>query len=167
MLTTNIYVDLVALLYTYMLIYNLSLTVLFWAFFSTIVSELKTLYTLSNFSFNSYFLFLISILVLSMAGVPPFIGFFSKLFIFVLISNNSFFLFYSLFFVLLFLGLYFYVQNLRFLHSTNKNTLNYPFLRNERVSIYFFYTSIFILFIIILGVFLLNDIILYFSWVIN
>jgi len=53
-----------------------------------------------------------------MAGVPPFLGFFTKLFIFVIILNASFFLIYWIFFLLLFLGLYFYVQNIRFLNTS-------------------------------------------------
>lgn len=148
-----------------MTVYNLSLTIFFWALFSTIITEIKTIYSLSNLSFNSYLTLLITVLLLSMAGVPPFLGFFSKLFLFNLLLNSSFFLLYSIFFIILFLGLYFYTQNLRFLHSTNKNTLNHAFLTNERVVIYFYYVSITLIYFLTLGFFFVDDLVLYFSWI--
>jgi NADH:ubiquinone oxidoreductase subunit 2 (subunit N) len=160
-----LYYDTAVYLYTYMFLYNISLTLLFWVLFNVIITEFKSLYSFSNMSFNSFFIALVSVLLLSMAGVPPFIGFFSKLFIITLLLNNSFFLLYMFFFVILFLGLYFYVQNLRFLHSTNKQTLNYPYIHNERNNIVFYYAALTILFIIIFGVFYIDDILLYFSWI--
>ena len=99
-----------------------------------------------------------------MAGVPPFIGFFSKLFIITLLINSSFFLFYSLFFVLLLIGLYFYVQNLRFLHSTNLQTSDYAYVESsERVTLGFFYVSTFLLLLLGLGTFYIDDLLLFFS----
>ena len=77
-----------------------------------------------------------------MAGVPPFLGFFSKLLVFVNNVNNDFFLLYSLLFIILFVGLYFYIQNIRFLHSTNYSTMNFTYLINERVSLVFNYFTI-------------------------
>lgn len=155
---TNVY------LFTYMFIYNFSLTLFFWTLFSTIVVEKKSLYSFSNFSYSPFFVVLLTVLLCSMAGVPPFIGFFSKLFIIVLLVNNSFFLLYSLFFVVLFLGLYFYIQNMRFLHSTNMGTLNTPYVNNERV-IYSYYTlSTFSLLVLSMGLFYIDDILLMFAW---
>jgi NADH:ubiquinone oxidoreductase subunit 2 (subunit N) len=101
-----------------------------------------------------------------MAGVPPFVGFFTKLFILTLITNNSFVLFYTLFFVTMFIGLYFYIQNVKFIHSTNHGTLNYPHLNsNERLVPIFFYSLVFTLTILILGVVCIEDLLLIFSWV--
>jgi len=152
-------------LFTYMFIYNISMTVVFWTLFNTIVSEFKTLYSFSNLSFNSFYVLVLTVLLLSMAGVPPFIGFFSKLFIITLLINSSFFLFYSLFFVLLLIGLYFYVQNLRFLHSTNLKSSDYPYADgSERLSIAFFYVTVVVLFVLGLGIFYIDDLLLFFSW---
>lgn len=106
------------------------------------VKEFLTLQSFNNFSFNSFSLFTLTVLLFSMAGVPPFLGFFSKLLIFVLSINNDFFLLYSLLFIILFVGLYFYIQNIRFLHSTDYKTFNYPYLLNERVVIVFNYFTI-------------------------
>ena len=99
-----------------------------------------------------------------MAGVPPFIGFFSKLFILTLITNNSFTLLYAIFFVVLFIGLYFYIQNIRFLHSTNSGELNYTYLsNNERIIPTFYYSTILVLTLIIFGAIYIEDILLLFT----
>ena len=119
MLLINNVIDTNIYLFAYMFIYNLSLISFFWTLFSFINIKLKTLYTFSEFTQNSFFVLNISILLFSMAGVPPFIGFFSKIFVMVLVINNYYFFLYFIFFLLLFLGLYFYMQNIRFLHSTN------------------------------------------------
>lgn len=167
MLTSGLCYDLPLYLYTYMFVYTSSLTILFWVLFNTIVTEFKTLYSFSNLGFNSFFVLTITVLLLSMAGVPPFIGFFSKLFIVILLLTSSFFLLYSLLFVILFLGLYFYVQNIRFLHSTNLRTSNYPFLESERVIPSFHYFTVFFLNFTLLGVVYIDDVLIVFSWILN
>lgn len=153
------------MLFAYMLIYNTSLITLFWVLFSTVLTQFKTLHSFNSFSFNSFFLLTITILLFSMAGVPPFVGFFSKLFILTLLTNNSFFILYSVFFVVLFIGLYFYVQNIRFLHSTNHNSLAYQYMVvGERVTPTFYYFTIYILTLLILGTVYVDDILLVVTW---
>jgi multisubunit Na+/H+ antiporter MnhB subunit len=74
-------------------------------------------------------------------------------------------LLYTIFFVTLFIGLYFYIQNVRFLHSTNAGELNYPYLNsNERLVPVFYYFTVFSLTVIILGVVSVEDILLLFTW---
>jgi NADH:ubiquinone oxidoreductase subunit 2 (subunit N) len=100
-----------------------------------------------------------------MAGVPPFIGFLTKIFILTLITNNSFVLLYTIFFVTLFIGLYFYIQNVRFLHSTNSGEFNYPYVNSsERLVPVFYYFTVFFLTIVILGVITVEDVLLLFTW---
>lgn len=153
------------MLFAYMLIYNTSLITLFWVLFSTVLTQFKTLHSFNSFSFNSFFLLTITILLFSMAGVPPFVGFFSKLFILTLLTNNSFFILYSVFFVVLFIGLYFYVQNIRFLHSTNHNSLAYQYMIvGERATPIFYYFTIYILTLLILGTVYVDDILLVVTW---
>lgn len=154
------------MLFTYMFIYNTSLITLFWVLFSTVLTQFKTLQSFSSFSFNSFFLLAITILLFSMAGVPPFIGFFSKLFILTLLTNNSFFVLYAVFFVVLFIGLYFYIQNIRFLHSTNHDSLAYQYvLACERSTPTFYYFTITVLTIVILGTVYVDDLLLVFTWI--
>ena len=147
-----------------MFIYNLSLIILFWCLFNVIVTQLKTLHTFNGLSFNSYYLLLVTTLLFSMAGVPPFLGFFSKLFILTLLASTEFFILYALFFVFLFLGLYFYIQNIRFLHSTNHSTLNYPSVGgNEKHTLLFYYGSITFLTILIAGPIIVDDVLFLFT----
>mgnify|MGYP007117149023 FL=1 len=165
MLFYSLFTDNNTLLFTYMFVYNMSLVALFWTLFNTITTSLKTLQSFTGFSFNSFFVTTITILIFSMAGVPPFVGFFTKLFILTLITNNSFTLFYTLFFVTMFIGLYFYIQNIKFLHSTNQRSLNYAYLNsNERLVPVFFYFLTLMLTVIILGILTIEDILLIFSW---
>ena len=146
-----------------MFIYNLSLISFFYSIFSFITINFKTLYTFSEFTQNSFIVLNFSVLLFSMAGVPPFIGFFSKLFVMVLVLNNFYFLFYFIFFILLFLGLYFYMQNIRFLHSTNYTSFTTPFFVNERIVVSTLYIVIWVLFTITFGIVYTDDLILIFS----
>jgi NADH-quinone oxidoreductase subunit N len=100
-----------------------------------------------------------------MAGVPPFLGFFTKLFLMLLLLNNSFFLLFYIFFILLFLGLYFYIQNIKFLHSSNlKNTESIYLLNNEKLNVTFLYFTINVILLLTLGLFLIDDIMILFTW---
>lgn len=148
-----------------MFIYNLALITLFWTILSVVNIKLKTLYSFNNISFNSFNLLVLTILLFSMAGVPPFIGFFSKLFILSLLTNNSFFILYFIFFIILFFGLYFYIQNIKFLYSTKLGELNYSYIKNEIVVLNYYYFVICILTVTCFGLFFIDDFILLFSWI--
>ena len=147
-----------------MFIYNVTLISIFFVLMSSVISGFKTLYSFSNYSFDSFFLISMSISIFSLAGVPPFIGFFSKLFILNILSNSNFSILYFILFVILFLALYFYVQNLRFLHSTNQGYSSSNYLLNERKSVNVHYYLLLVLFFLSLGLFLIDDLILIFIW---
>ena len=154
-------------MFTYLSVYNFTLAFLFWVMLSVLTLKLKTLYAFNNFSFSSYNVFLITVFLFSVSGVPPFAGFFTKLLVFILNIANSFFLFYTLFFVIVFLSLYFYIQNIRFLHSTNYQTNQVLYVGNERLILIFFYLSILLLIILISGFILFDEISLIFLWILN
>lgn len=164
MLSLNYIFDTNVYLFTYMFIYNVSLTSLFWSLFTVVLTKFKNLYSFSNFSFNYYLLLLLTVLLCSMAGVPPFIGFFSKIFVLTVLTNSSLVVLYSLFLFVLLLGLYFYVQNLRFIHSTSRSITNSPFLKNERVIPVFYYFSMYVTLFLLFGVFYVDDLLLVFTW---
>ena len=164
MLFINSYIDNSIFLFAYMFSYNVSLVLFFWTILNFITTSNKSLYTLNNFSLNSSTVFTLTVLLMSMAGVPPFIGFFSKLFVLTLLLNHSFYLLYLILFVVLFFSLYFYIQNIRYLHSTNIKNSSTPFLINERLSITYNYYLVFIVTYIALGLVFIDDIILYFTW---
>ena len=163
MLLSNTFYTSNVLLFTYMFIYNVTLILVFCIITSNLTSNMKTLYSFSSFSFDSHYLFLLTVSLFSMAGVPPFIGFFSKLFILNLLVNSNLFLFYFLFFVLLFVGLYFYIQNMRFLHSSNLSYTNKQYFFNERNTVVLNYFAVFTMFILIFGISYMDDILLLFT----
>ena len=127
-----------------------------------LVVKFKTLHAFNSLSFNSYSIFLVTVILFSISGVPPFAGFFTKLLVFVLNVANSFFLFYTLFFIIVFISLYFYMQNIRFLHSTNYQTSQVPYLINERLILSFYYLSISLLIVLISGFIVFDEISLMF-----
>jgi len=164
MLALNIYFDTSVYVYTYMFIYNTTLILFFWTLFAFTLTELKSLQSLSNMGLNAFITTLLTVLLLSMAGIPPFIGFFSKLFVITLLLHSQFLLFYPLLFTVFLLGIYFYIQNIRFLHSTNIGVVNSQFLFNERRVLLFYYVSITGLVLILFGFIWVDDIVLFFSW---
>jgi NADH-quinone oxidoreductase subunit N len=165
MLLSNAFYTSNVLLFSYMFIYNITLILVFWIITSNLTSSMKTLYSFSSFSFDSHYLFFITVSLFSMAGVPPFIGFFSKIFILNLLINTNLFLFYFLFFILLFVGLYFYIQNMRFLHSSNLSYSNKQFFMNERNNIAVNYFAVLTMFMLIFGIAYVDDILLLFVWI--
>lgn len=167
MLFLNNFLDTLVILFVYMFVYNLSLLLIFWTLQQFVSFNFKTLYAFSDLKYNFYFVILMSIVLFSIAGVPPFLGFFSKLLILLALLNSNFFFFYTFFFGLLFFGLYFYLQNIRFLHSTGYGKLNYSFIGNLRASSLYFYCTFVSLFFLIFGFFFMDDLILYFYWILN
>ena len=164
MLFSNLFFEGNSFLFTYMFLYNTTLIVFFWSILLNITTNLKTLYSFSYYSFDSVSLFFITVSLFSMAGVPPFIGFFSKLFILNLLINSNLFTLYFLLFILLLVGLYFYMQNLRFLHTSNKGSTDKPYLINERSPLAYYYFSLTFMFFVIFGVVYVDDFLLFFNW---
>lgn len=166
MVLNNLFYNSNLFLYIYMFIYNLTLISIFFVLMSSIISNVKTIYSFSNYSFDSFFLISLSISIFSLAGVPPFIGFFSKLFILNILSNSNLFILYFMLFIILLLGLYFYIQNLRFLHSTNQGYSSNSYLLNERKSVNVYYFLLLVIFFLSSGFFIIDDLILIFLWLI-
>lgn len=150
-----------------MFIYNFSLILIFLTLQQFVNFNFKTIYSFNDLKSNFFFSTALSIILFSIAGVPPFIGFFSKLLILVTLINSNFFLFYIFFFILLFFGLYFYIQNIRFLHSINYTKINYSVDNFLRASPVFYYISYVILFFLLFGFLFFNDLLLYFNWIFN
>ncbi len=164
MLLFNSFLDTLVILFIYMFVYNLSLISIFWTLHQFISFNFKTLFSFNDLKFNFYFVTSTAVLLFSIAGVPPFLGFFSKLLILLILINSNFYFFYIFFFVLLFLGLYFYLQNIRFLYSTANSSLSYSFIPTLRISSLYFNWTFTILFFLMFGCFFIDDVILYFYW---
>ena len=165
MLFFNLSTNISIITYFYLTVYNLTLLGLFWILVSFINSRLKTLYSFNMFSFDSFFIFFITIFLFSLAGVPPFMGFFNKLYLLNLVSQNKFFLLNFLLLIILMFGLYFYMQNLRFIHSTNFRSIGKPYLVNERAVVNLYYYLLVISFLLINGFYVAENFFDYFTWV--
>lgn len=161
--SSNFFETLVNLTF-YIFIYNFSLILLFWVLMQFINIQNKTLYSFAKLKFNFFALFTVTILFLSMAGVPPFIGFFVKLLILISLLNTGFTHLFVTFFILLFFSLYFYIQNIRFLYSATLTKINYAFVPTLRTPLYYIYLIYTVIFFVIFGFFFFDDFLLYFVW---
>ena len=165
MVSSFYFINNLVLLWSYMLIYNLSLFLIFGTLFQFVHSETKTLHSFNDISAINFFNKTIVISLFSMAGVPPFWGFFSKLFIFTLLCNSNFFVLFPLFFLILFIGLYFYIQNIRFLNSTSHSNLALIIELNVRTVPLYYYITLTILFFVIFGFTFTEDLLLIILWI--
>lgn len=153
-----------AVLYLYMLVYNCSLIVFFWTLQHYVSSSSKTLFSFSDFKLNTHFITVVSTVLFSMAGVPPFIGFFTKINLLILLVNANFFFFFIFFFSLLFFALYFYVQNIRFLLTSSSGNLTYSHELNLRASSLFYLVSTVFTIVVMFGFLFLEDLYLFTTW---
>lgn len=152
------------LVLSYMLIYNLTSLLLFLTVTQLLSTSLKALSSFSDFDPSTVFSKILSIVILSLAGVPPLLGFFSKVFVFTLLANSNIFVLFPPLFVLLFTGLYFYVQNVRFLNSTNPSTQALPFALTARLSYVYFSMATPLTFLIVFGFCYVDDLTLLAAW---
>ena len=162
MLTINFFFDNIIIMYVYMFIYNISIFNLLLIISQYRLINFKTLYSLSDLSLNTFSLLTATVVIFSMAGVPPFLGFFSKVLILIALINSNFFFMFIFFFPLLFLGLYFYVQNIRFLYTTSYNYNLNNFYLNYKSNYMLILIATIIMIILILGFIIMQDLLLFF-----
>jgi len=118
---------------------------LFTVLFLFDTTKLKTLTDLKVCIRYNYIIYTLMAIILSIGGIPPFLGFSGKFAIFYLIVLKQKQLYLYLFSVLNFFSIYFYIQNLRFLagktitaffskhgyhYSLNKGLINTTVLGN-------------------------------------
>ena len=143
-----------------MFVYNLSLLLFFMTLFQTILTNTKSLQTFTNLGAQNILTKILIILLLSMAGVPPFLGFFTKVLLFILLLNLKFSFVFVVFFSLLLVTLYFYLQNVRFLNATAP--AKFVPITDEQLQVapIFFYTALFGLFYLVFGSLVFEDMLL-------
>ena len=154
-----------AYLYAYMFIYNISLILIFWILSTVLLHSTKTLNSLAGFNLHSSSLLFLSVSLFSIAGVPPFTGFLAKLFLLNLLINQKLAYLYFLLFLILFVGLYFYIQNMRFLHSSDFTShLSVKYISQTSLNLSYVYYSVLVCYTLFFGIFYIDDILLLFIW---
>jgi NADH:ubiquinone oxidoreductase subunit 2 (subunit N) len=148
-----------------MFIYNVSLFTLFFTLFQLTSLETKTLFSFADLGSSKLFTKILSLTMLSMAGVPPLWGFFTKVLIFVMLVNSNFSFLFVPFFTVLLVSLYFYMQNLRFLNSANMTDFVTISDLQLRVTPFYFSFVFSSLLFIIFGPLFTEDLSLLFYWV--
>lgn len=110
-------------------------------------------------SFLGFFSFLF------LAGMPPFLSFFTKYLIVYFIIDFNFLFFTIIFFILMSFGIYFYTHHLR-LFIGNKQNFKLLFFSINQIDKfnYFYMLIIFMLFNLLGGVFLFDIIIFFFNF---
>lgn len=101
-----------------------SLLVFFFTLF--FLFDFRVFRTLSEYKFfktSSFFNTTLVIIFLSLAGVPPFLGFLTKFLLFATLFFSNHFFFYTIFLVLNMFIIFFYVQNIRFLVAKNSQNI--------------------------------------------
>lgn len=88
---------------------------IFGVFFLFDLRYLRTLNELKSFGNIVFIAITITLLLISLAGVPPLLGFLGKFLLFIFLIKSSNWLIILFFTVINFFVIYFYIQNLRFL----------------------------------------------------
>ena len=155
----------ILLVLSYTIIYNLTALLLFSTLIHIFNAGLKTFFSLSLVNNENAYTKILSLTILSLAGVPPLLGFFSKVFVFLLISNSKLLSLFLPLLVLLLVGLYFYVQNLRFLHSTNVAMSILNLDPSTSCNSWYFLLTLPLAFITVFGFCFVDDLLLISAWV--
>lgn len=141
--------EIINLITSYLIVYNVTNLLFFAIIFRLSTFSSKTFYSFNSLTPTSSLAKLLSLTLLSMAGVPPFTGFFTKIVVLSILSNSNFSILFITFFLLIFTGLYFYIQNIRFIQSKNKQILNNLILNNPQIdlltSVYCLLIALFVL----------------------
>lgn len=160
------YSQAITLVIFYMSVYNLALALFFITLNQVTNSGLTTTFALYQIPQGTSLSKSLLVSFFSMAGIPPFLGFFSKIAIFVIIANLYLFILFPLFFLLLFSGLYFYIQNVRLI-LTGTDQLSFGNLYvsdlNTRRSTLLDFLACVLNFVLLTGITLLEDFLLYSS----
>jgi NADH-quinone oxidoreductase subunit N len=159
------YFTVFAFVWFYTFFYNISLILIFLIIFMFNPSDFKTLLTLKNLNGNYFYLTLFSSSLFSMAGIPPFSGFFTKLFLFNFFVNSYFFLNLIFLFCIIFISLYFYIQNIRYLYNQSTSTISRPFFFNQPT--WLSWLMVFLMSLLTLGFLCFNDLFLIFNFMLS
>nr|NP_149374.1 NADH dehydrogenase subunit 2 [Tetrahymena thermophila]7TGH_2B Chain 2B, NADH dehydrogenase subunit 2 [Tetrahymena thermophila]8B6F_BH Chain BH, NADH dehydrogenase subunit 2 [Tetrahymena thermophila SB210]8BQS_BH Chain BH, NADH dehydrogenase subunit 2 [Tetrahymena thermophila SB210]8GYM_2B Chain 2B, NADH dehydrogenase subunit 2 [Tetrahymena thermophila SB210]8GYM_2b Chain 2b, NADH dehydrogenase subunit 2 [Tetrahymena thermophila SB210]8GZU_2B Chain 2B, NADH dehydrogenase subunit 2 [Tetrahym len=145
----------------YLIVFMLILSVIL----LTNLSKFKSLNQFKEFNSYNFILYSLIFSLLSMAGIPPLLGFTGKFLAILYSSFKSQYLLILFMTILNIFGMYFYIQNLRFVVKKNKSSiLNY---KNYYVNINYSITLNIILlnFFNFFGILFLSDLIIILNYI--
>ena len=147
-----------------MLIYNFALLLLLTASLQFTLTGAQSLVNFAHLGSSNFLTKVLVVALFSMAGVPPFWGFFAKLFLFLILLNSSLFLLFFFFFPLLFISLYFYIQNLRFLNTSSPSNPTPTLDQQLRVVPLIYSILVLGTFFLVFGFLFTDDLFLFIFW---
>lgn len=147
------------------IIYIILIINIFLVFFLHDMRYFRTLNELKNLNSNQYVLVCTVLVFLSLAGMPPLLGFFGKFLTALFFLNKQQFLIFFLFVFFNFFVIYFYILNIRFLLT--KSTKTFFFVKNFTVYYNFNIVTLLLFFTIlnVFGIFFLNDLIIFLNFI--
>jgi NADH:ubiquinone oxidoreductase subunit 2 (subunit N) len=107
-----------------LLVYIITLTLFFFLFSLISQEALKSMNSIGILSAISSLKFFFLLGILSLCGIPPLLGFFAKMYIFINLFNTFSYFLLFIFFIFNLFAMYFYLQNTRYLIA-NSNTKVY------------------------------------------
>lgn len=146
-----------SLIFFNILIYLLSLTVIFFIFFLFNLNSFINLSSIKIFSSTYFFYMSIILSLLSLVGMPPLLGFVGKFLMVIFVNLKTHFFFSIIFIVLNLFLIYFYIQNFRFLIKKTNYVDNSSFFKYNELNLNIIKILVFILFFILFGIFFFDD----------
>ena len=143
--------------------YLLILFLLFSIMFTINVKSLKTINEFSYITNSNFFLLTLIFILLSLAGMPPLLGFLGKFLIIIFLLYKNFFLFFIIFVIINVFMIYFYIQNVRFLVKKTNYNKNIILLNYYNIDFRIIFFINFINLINLFGLFFLEDFLIIFS----
>lgn len=104
-----------SLIFFNVFVYVSTLVFFFSIFFMFDTRLFRTLSEYKFFKTNSFINSTLVVVFFSLAGVPPFLGFFGKFLVFLTIFASSHFFYFLIFLIFNLFVIFFYIQNIRFL----------------------------------------------------
>lgn len=115
-------VHLITTMYINIWVYSLSVFILLNIFFLFDVNNFKSIADINYCSSLNLICFMLILLLSNLAGIPPFLGFSTKLLIILNFFFSNSWIHILLFSIFNLFGLYFYLNNVKFLYTSESNT---------------------------------------------
>jgi NADH:ubiquinone oxidoreductase subunit 2 (subunit N) len=145
-------------------VYLLLLSIIFGVFFFFDLKNFRTLNELKGLNSYNFLLMLSALALLSLAGMPPLLGFVGKFILLIFLAYKNQFLLFFMFSVINLFMIYFYIQNVRFM--VKKSTSRIILIKNYYINLDF--RLVFVLsvlnFLNIFGICIFEDFLIIFNY---